>query len=341
VLGGARALYVRWRRRTLYRRCLRGGVDAIVLRYHSVAPPERAREYLDPALAIPPTRFREQIAQLHGQREIVDLDTLAARLAAGTLDAPAAAITFDDGYRDNADTALPILRELDVPATFFVTTGPLTRGHGLWVSELWRLIPRLPDGSLTVDGGEPLEIPANPARRGPLRRRLTRRFAAMTLERREAALDRLASRAGLERGAGLEASFCRPEDLRALQAGGMTVGAHTRGHPHLESLPPEDHDAEVAGSREDLERLLDAPVRHFAYPNPGGTGRFPAPVRQAVERAGFTTACTSAPAPLQPGTDLLRLPRLGVYAGAQERQLFALLRRVDGQRRRRPSARRS
>jgi peptidoglycan/xylan/chitin deacetylase (PgdA/CDA1 family) len=334
-------LYVRWRRRTLYRRCLRDGAGAIVLRYHSVASDERAREYLDPALAIPPERFREQIAQLLSHREILDLDTLAARLAAGALNAPAAAITFDDGYRDNADTALPILRELDAPATVFVTTGPLTRGHGLWISELWRLVPRLPAGPIAPDGGDPLDVPEDPARRTPLRRRLTRRFAAMPLEAREAALDRLASRAGVERGAGLEESFCRAEDLRALQAGGVTVGAHTRGHPHLESLPPEGHDAEVAGSREDLERLLGAPVRHFAYPNPGGTGRFPAPVRAAVERAGFTTACTSSPAPIDAGTDLLRLPRLGVYAGAQERQLFALLRREDGQRRRRPSARRS
>lgn len=336
----ALTLYARWRRWRLYRRCLPGAADIVVLRYHSVAPPERAREYIDPALSIPPERFREQIRQLTEHRQIVDLDTIAERLACGGTRPPVAAITFDDGYRDNADTAMPILRELGATATFFVTTGPLTSGHGLWISELWRLIRHLPAGRVDLAEGAGIDVPGDARGRTRARRELTRRFAALPIARREEALDRLAARAGVSRGDGLGESFCRPGDLRALADGGMAVGAHTRGHPHLALLPAAYHHDEVRGSREDLERLLDRPVRHFAYPNPGGAGGYPDSARQAVARAGFETACTSAPGPIDPETDPLRLPRLGVYAGDQQRQLFAMLRRFDAQRRRR-SARRS
>jgi peptidoglycan/xylan/chitin deacetylase (PgdA/CDA1 family) len=327
VGGWLRSLYVAWRRRRLYGRCLRAPSGAVVLRYHSVAPAARAREYLDPGLAVTPERFREQVALLGRRRRIVDLDAVLERLRNGDGGDPVAAITFDDGYRDNADTALPILSELGAVATFFVTTGPLQTGRGLWISELWRLVPRLPPGPLGIGRGAPLTVPEDIDARTPLRRELTRRLAGLTLQEREGALDRLALTAGVARGEGLEDSFCRPLDLRRLLDAGMSVGAHTRGHPHLESLPAALHDEEVLGSREDLEDLLGEPVRHFAYPNPGGTGRFPPHVREAAARAGFASASTSSPAPLAPGGDPLRLPRLGVYAGPQERLLFSLLDR--------------
>jgi peptidoglycan/xylan/chitin deacetylase (PgdA/CDA1 family) len=48
-------------------------------------------------------------------------------------------ITFDDGYRDNAEVAAPILRKLGLPATFFVTTSFIgTRAVAPWDHELPR-----------------------------------------------------------------------------------------------------------------------------------------------------------------------------------------------------------
>ncbi len=53
------------------------------------------------------------------------------RLRNGNLPAHAACVTFDDGYRDNVDVALPILRRHGVPATFFIATGYLNGGR-MW-----------------------------------------------------------------------------------------------------------------------------------------------------------------------------------------------------------------
>ena len=325
-----RSLWIAWRRRRIYGPCLAAPVPLVVLRYHSVGEPAEVDRYLDPRLAIPPDRFREQVRLLAARFTPVTLEEVPAILAGERTGGPFVAVTFDDGYRDNRDVALPILREEGVPATFYVTTGPLHPGRWFWISELWRLVRVLPPGPVELPAEVPGEIPADPDERERWRRRVTRRLSEIPAAEREQVLDRLAERAGVGRGEGLEETFLRPEDLREMRQAGMVVGAHSRTHPHLDRLPAEHHDDEVAGSRRDLEEILGEPVPHFAWPNPSGGGTVNDTARAAAERAGFATAVTSVPGPMTPGVDRLKLPRLGVYAGAQERLLFRLLERRGG-----------
>lgn len=321
-----RALTTRWRRRRLYARCAAG--QALVLRFHSVGEPAQVREYLDPGLSLTPDAFRRWVRFLAQRFEIVRADRIPALRAGPRRPRPAVALTFDDGYRDNHDVALPILREEGVEAAFFVTTGPLSSGRGLWISELWRLVPRLPPGPLELAAAAgPFRATLDPANRTPLRRSLTGWIAALPAADREAALDALADRARVPRGHGLERSFMGPAEVAALARHGMLVGAHTRTHPHLDRLDPAAHAAEVAGSRADLEALLGTPVTAFAYPNPGGAGTRGAAGRAAVEAAGFTFAVTSEAAPVSAATDPLMVPRVGVYAGPQEAALMHVLAR--------------
>ena len=320
--------YVAWRRRQIYGRALRGPARAVILRYHSVGEPGRVAEYLDPGLSLTPERFEEQVRFLAKNFDMLGLDALSERLGGTGAFRPAVVITFDDGYRDNHDVAAPILEAAGATATFYVTTSPLRTGRGLWISELWRLAPRLPPGPSGLPEELPQEIPSSAEGRRLLRRRLTRWFAGLTEAEREAQLDHLAKLAGVPRGEGLSESFLTPRMLVALREAGMTVAAHTRSHPHLDHLDPRRHEEEIAGSRKDLEQILEGPVRHFAYPNPSGGGRFGDEARASVAKAGFLTSVTSRPGPLSPEVDRLRLPRLGVYAGAQERLLFSLLARA-------------
>ncbi len=323
-----RKLYVAFRRRQLYRRAVGASGRVVILRYHSVGEPEDVDAYLDPGLSLSPARFRAQLEALARHTDVITPDALPERLRTPG-DRLATLITFDDGYRDNHDVALPILGAVGVPATFYVTTGPLESGQGLWISELWRLARLLPPGApLGLDPALPDTVPETAAEREQLRRKITRHFAGLSATAREQALDRLATLCERARGEGLAESFLTPDHVSELARAGMTIGAHTRTHPHLDRLDPALHAEEVEGAKADLEALLGAPVEHFAYPNPSGGGRWGAEARASAEAAGFRTAMTSTPAPLQPDADLLRLPRLGVYGRAQSELLFRQLARA-------------
>jgi len=99
-----------------------------------------------------------------------------------------------------------------------------------------------------------------------------------------------------------------PDLIRAMTEPPFVVGAHTRTHPILSALDRAQCQAEVAGSRTDLEQMLGRPVLDFAYPN----GRFPDfddTTRTVVSEAGFRCALTTEPGTVKRGDDRLALRR--------------------------------
>jgi peptidoglycan/xylan/chitin deacetylase (PgdA/CDA1 family) len=93
--------------------------------------------------------------------------------------------------------------------------------------------------------------------------------------------------------------------VREMDAGGVTVGAHSRTHPDLRACGADELEREVRGSKEDLEDLLGKPVASFAYP----AGLLDDRVVAAVGAAGFSSAVTSRPGWWRPQSGKLRIPR--------------------------------
>ncbi len=113
-VGLTRARSVAWTALT------RGHGDTAGLRillYHRVADDD------DP-LSLAPQRFREQMEHLAAEGyTVLDLVTAVAMLDAGELPPRALGLTFDDGFTDVRDEALPVLADHGFRATVFVTTG--------------------------------------------------------------------------------------------------------------------------------------------------------------------------------------------------------------------------
>ena len=92
-----------------------------ILMYHRIS--DDADE-----LAVPPHRFRRHMSLLAVEGcAVVDVPTLGGLLAAGEIPRRTIGLSFDDGYRDVAESALPVLADLGFRATVFVATGVTDR----------------------------------------------------------------------------------------------------------------------------------------------------------------------------------------------------------------------
>lgn len=107
--------------------------------------------------------------------------------------------------------------------------------------------------------------------------------------------------------------------IREMQEGGMTFGAHTRTHPVLTVLAPDRARAEIAGSRAELEQELGQPVLLFSYPH----GEYDETTRSIVEQAGYSGACSVRTGLNSPTTPNFELRRSEVY-GTDSLLRFAL-----------------
>src|SRR6516225_3460419 len=130
IRAGLGALYFSGAHHLL--RPLLSGVGAIFMLHH-VRPAHEGTFQPNRHLEVTPDFLRMTLCHLRSREiDIVGMDELHERLVQRRFDRQFAAFTFDDGYRDNRDYALPVLREFDAPATIYVTSN-FAEGTGrLW-----------------------------------------------------------------------------------------------------------------------------------------------------------------------------------------------------------------
>ena len=109
---------------------------AAVLTYHRIANPMHEAD----RLCVPVDDFRSHLQHLRsaGYR-VLPVAELVAAVAAGAVDRPSVALTFDDGYRDSLTKAAPVLDEFGFPSTFFLVGDALDEPYEFWWDGLERV----------------------------------------------------------------------------------------------------------------------------------------------------------------------------------------------------------
>jgi peptidoglycan/xylan/chitin deacetylase (PgdA/CDA1 family) len=225
--------------------------------------------------------------------DFVHLDEAWARLAAQRERPPFCTLTFDDGYRDFVDYALPVLRRHQAPATLFVASAFADASGELWWLSLEEVLRRAT--SLTVDlgqGPERFDTVDAPAKARAWTR-LMKRLRTMPEAKMRAIIGALAAEYGVDGHRLVEAECLSWEELRGVARDPLvTIGAHTVNHYMLAKWPAEVVTQELERSRNDIRERLGVLPRHVAFP----VGDRSAAGRREFEIArllGFTTAWTT------------------------------------------------
>ena len=254
----------------------------------------------------------------------------------GTLADNAVAITFDDGYAANIAHAVPVLREHDVPATMFVTSGSIGGAREFWWDELERLF--LMPGSLPAElplrsGGEMqtfslqdsavyadadmhqhagwhMDGGVDPTPRHELYRLFHKRLMSVVADTdRQQILSMLADWAGRRPAVRDSHRQMTAAEIGALGEDGLIeIGGHTMTHPVLAHLPAVAQTKEIRDGKAALESITGTRVDSFAYPF-GGVDTFTGETVELLRREGFSCAATTVQASFRKTTDPFRLPR--------------------------------
>jgi peptidoglycan/xylan/chitin deacetylase (PgdA/CDA1 family) len=239
-----------------------------------------------------------------------------------------ACFTFDDGYRDNRDFALPVMREYDAPLTVYVANDFADGTGRIWWVTLERIIA-IADRIESTIGDTSIRLDT---------RTVENKKAAFTQihdllrglpDDRDIApaISELCARHGVDEAAVSRELCLSWDELKPFAADPLvTIGAHTVSHCNLAKRNEQQALDEIAVSRTRIEAVLQRPVAHLAYPY--GDRRAAGPREFAFASAtGFKTAVTTRPGMIFPenAKHSTALPRISLNGNYQTARVLPVL----------------
>ncbi|HET8937400.1 MAG TPA: polysaccharide deacetylase family protein [Polyangiales bacterium] len=290
-----------------------------ILMLHRVRP-ERTQAFAPNArLSISPEYLSALLASFRrADVDVISLDEALLRLHSQKRTRRFVCFTFDDGYLDNLEHALPVFKRFHAPFTVYATTSFADRTLAPWWCALEDVVANesevrwVETGAAAAGARVPQAVRFGAATLTEKQRTfaaISARFFALTSYQLGPQLRHFLADHGRSMSELAARDMCNWSDLRCLQAAGVEIGCHGVSHACLsrESLEMVHH--ELASARERLEAELGR-AKHLAYPY-GKREHVGARELATAKQLGFTSAVTN---------------RRGVLFGAHIEHLHALPR---------------
>lgn len=275
------------------RRC-----DIVILTIHGVMDERPGQTWRPFRNYLPPARLELCIKALKRHYRFVSLEAAVEMLAKRRpLEPNCIAVTLDDGYRNHATAAWPILRRSEIPATFFVVTSQFTVRTPFWFDRLDYALQHLPYSmsELQIEFSGKLRTYAVADTHARYEARLSLRT-----ECKKHDLDTIELIVGQIEGRATSSladvfatddwtSLMTAEDVRRLAAEGADIGSHTVDHALLGRLDDESAFRQLERSKRAIEDLTGRECAHVCYPNGDVNARTADLARRAGYRCGVTT----------------------------------------------------
>jgi peptidoglycan/xylan/chitin deacetylase (PgdA/CDA1 family) len=288
---------------------------AIVLTFHRILSEKATAQTCSPSgMVVTDATFESLLRHVKERYSILDLANGAPQEQRHSIQV---AITFDDGWEDNASTAFPIAAKLNVPFTIFVCPELMEKPVPFWPERIVALLRSAHDSAEAMkcmcqalaSNGCPGWAAALADGNGDRANELIERLKSISCEERQSLL-------GLLLSCGMLSKDCPDgnvdrtmswSQLARLHRAGVSFGSHSQRHEILTRMPLARVEQEVCESRAALaDHLTNCSL--FSYPN----GDVSPDVRAIVERFGFTLAFINSPGVWSRTSDPLLVPRINL-----------------------------
>jgi peptidoglycan/xylan/chitin deacetylase (PgdA/CDA1 family) len=222
----------------------------------------------------------------------------------------AVAVTFDDGFLDNYEVAVPILNRYGVPAIFYIMVNAVETGIAPWYCRInFALRTTRKSEWVDPDCGQSYHLETPQGRKSAL----TAAWAAgarKTGPIQEEFILQLETSLEVDSMPMRQDFMMTWDQVGAIRKAGHIIGGHTLTHPNLAHVTEQEVRSEIAGCKKRLEEKLGEPVEHFSYPHPALEPQYTEQTVETTRDAGFKSAVLTSCGPVRVGDDPLRLKRI-------------------------------
>tara|TARA_R110000850_G_scaffold272385_2_gene407534 strand:- start:4276 stop:5262 length:987 start_codon:yes stop_codon:yes gene_type:complete len=282
-----------------------------ILLYHRVDTDHRDKFNL----CVSPENFEDHMSLLAESGRATTLHDLVNNQRLNQLTPSSIAVTFDDGYLDVLEKALPILTKYQIPATVYIVTGNL--GSQFWWDKLSHIIhepKQLPD-KLEIRDTDGLKTMINcrGCSRVAIYDSLYQKLRSQSPTNRAEVLAELSETTGYSTAPNA-ARAITPEELLKLASNPLiTIGAHTDTHSRLTSLDYREQQDEIQTSVSKLSGIIGHPIETFSYPFGLKRRDYSEETIKAVKAAGLNHSLAADLGVVTNQSTPFALPRLWIH----------------------------
>lgn len=273
----------------------------IVLTFHKVQSLKK-NSVFDSCPSVTVNNFELILTHVKNSYQLVPLNYLCDHLDSST---QLAAITFDDGWRNNYTDAYPVLKKHDIPATIFVTTGKIGSNKSFWQQRLGAIFHKAKNGD--ENARQVLFNLADIDQSNDLTKEFffsnILRWKSLSVDTVEEKLSQYTSQRPTEK----ERVFLNEKEIQLMSNEGLVAfGSHTENHVILTNESFSKVCSELSDSRVKLEKITGNKTTMFSYPN----GSVNNSVLKLAKDAGYQIGCTTQVSCIGPKVDKMLLPRI-------------------------------
>ena len=285
-----------------------------VLCYHRISSNKKLLNKNNPlsGLEVHQNMFEKQIEFLKKNFKILSLKKLKQHIEDERKEF-AISITFDDGYLDNINLALPILEKYNVPATIFVITKFLEKNDFMWWYFLW---DNLNSQNFIIINSNKVYL-KNEKDKINWFGIISKEVINLNYNEQKNYLNKIFNNKFQFDYKNLIFDFNQLEKLSQNEL--IEIGSHTMTHPKLTSLTHNEIFNELSISKQIIEKKINKEVNFLAYPY-GSKNEVNLKIMKIAKEVGYKMAF-STKRPFEQIDNFFDIPRYNIDNNIEEKRL--------------------